>query len=155
MDRHWAHDWFAPSLQAGLCSDPARVYGLSKGLVVALVLVGVGSGEVGDGPVEGVAVAEVGGDGYSVARAGVGAGEGRRTDPCVQCHHRGAHGVDVRRSLPIAQLADVEIPGLPVDAGQSLPTEEDVAGGLHQALPGDDALAAVGVLAVADEPFQY
>ena len=42
----------SPSLQAGLCNDPARGHGLGQGLVVALVLVGVGTGEVGDGPVE-------------------------------------------------------------------------------------------------------
>src|SRR5829696_1239440 len=114
MDRHWAHSWVAPSLQPGLCNDPARVHGLSQGLVVALILVGIGTGEVGDGPVEDVAVAEVGRDGNSVTRAGVGAGEGRRTDPRVQRHHRGAHRVDVRRALPVAQLPDVGIPCLPV-----------------------------------------
>ena len=52
---------------------------MSQSLVVALTLVGVGTGEVGDGPVGGVAVAEVGGDSNSVGRAGVGGG--RRTDP--------------------------------------------------------------------------
>ena len=46
-------------------------------------------------------------------------------------------------------------PALPVEADQPVPAEENVAGGLHQALPGDDALAAVGVLALADEAFQH
>jgi hypothetical protein len=57
--------------------------------------------------------------------------------------------------FPVAQLPQVEVADLPVEAGQPVPTEENVAGGLHQALPGDNALAAVGVLAFADEPFQH
>ena len=40
---------------AGLRAQPPRSHGLGKGLVVPLVLVGVGIGEVGDRPVEGVA----------------------------------------------------------------------------------------------------
>ena len=44
-------------------------------VVIALVLVGVGLGEVGDGAVEGVAAAEVGGDSDAVAGACMGAGE--------------------------------------------------------------------------------
>ena len=36
-----------------------------------------------------------------------------------------------------------------------LPAEEDVARRLHQPLAGDDALAAVAVLALADEPLQH
>ena len=44
-------------LKTGLCFEPARVHGLGQGLVIALVLVGVGTGEVGDGLVEDIAVA--------------------------------------------------------------------------------------------------
>ena len=47
-----------------------------------------------------------------------------------------------------------------VRAGQQLgqpvtKAEENVAGGLHQALPNDNALAVVGIPALADEPFQH
>ena len=73
--------------QPGLGLEPAGAHGVDQGLVVALVLVGVGGGEVGDGPVEGVAVAQVGGDGDPVAGAGVGAGQGRSADPGVERHH--------------------------------------------------------------------
>jgi hypothetical protein len=57
MDRRSTQYWCGSSLQAGLCNDPAGVHGLDQGLVVALVLVGVGTGEVGDGPVEDIAAA--------------------------------------------------------------------------------------------------
>jgi hypothetical protein len=67
MDRHSTHYWFAGPLQAGLCNDPARVDGLDECLVITLVLVCVGAGEVGDGPVEYIAVAQVGRDGNPVA----------------------------------------------------------------------------------------
>jgi hypothetical protein len=76
MDRHSPDHWFAPVLQAGLCNDPAVLNGLSQRLVVTLVLVCVGTGEIGHGLVEDIAVAQVGRDGNPVARAGVGAGEG-------------------------------------------------------------------------------
>ena len=59
-----------------------------------------------------------------------------------------AHGVDVGGALPVAQLAHVEVADLAVDAGDSLPAEEDVAGRLHQPLAGDHSLPVVGVLAL-------
>ena len=59
-----------------------------EGVVVALVLVGVGLGELDEGPVEGVAAAEVGGDGDAVAGAGVGPGQASSRT----CGRRG-HGV--------------------------------------------------------------
>jgi hypothetical protein len=57
LDRPSTHYWFVPALQTGFCNDPAGVHSVDQGLVVALVLVGVGTGEVGDGPVEDIAVA--------------------------------------------------------------------------------------------------
>jgi len=44
-------------LHAGLGSQPSGVHGLGEGLIVAFVLVGVGGGKLGDGPVEHVALA--------------------------------------------------------------------------------------------------
>ena len=66
MDRHSPDHWFAPVLQAGLCNDPAVLNGLSQRLVVTLVLVCVGTGEIGHGLVEDIAVARVGRDGNPV-----------------------------------------------------------------------------------------
>ena len=54
----------------------------------------------------------------------------RRRRPCT-C---GDHGLDRPRALPVAQLPDVEVALLAVEPVGPLPAEEDVAGGLHQAL---------------------
>ena len=60
-----------------------------------------------------------------------------------------------RSSPSILQLADIEVPGLPVETRANvLPAEEDVARRLHHSLAGDDPLAGVGVLALPDEPLQ-
>ena len=54
----------------------------------------------------------------------------------------GYHLLDLGGALPVLQLADVEVARLAVEPGVHVqPAEEDVAGRLHQALTGDDALA--------------
>jgi hypothetical protein len=55
--------------------DSAVGYGFDEGVVVALVLVGVTGGELGDGVIEGVIVAEVFGNRDRVAGSGVGGGK--------------------------------------------------------------------------------
>ena len=80
--------------------------------------------------------------------------------PAARSPVRGRAGGDRRfdgeRALPVLELADVEVALLAVEAGADvLPAEEDVARRLHQALTGDDALAAVAVLALADEPLEH
>src|SRR5215469_16039521 len=115
--------------------------------VVAFVLVGVGLGEVGDRLVEFAGAAEVGGQGDTVAGAGVGPGEGPSAHAGVGRHARGDHLLDRRGELPVLQLADVVVVVLSVGADHVGPAEEDVAFGLHQVLPGDHALAVAGVLA--------
>ena len=58
------------------------------------------------------------------------------------------HQLDRHGELPVLQLADVEVAVDPVEGvGDAGPAEEDVALGLHQVLPGDDALTLVVVLA--------
>ena len=110
MDRHSPDHWFAPVLQAGLCSDPARVHGLDEGVVVAFVLVGVGLGELDEGPVEDVAGAEVGGDGDPVAGAGVGPGQRVAAQSARRRPSSGASMVSTSRgALPVPELADVEV----------------------------------------------
>ena len=54
---------------------------LDERLMIQLVLVGVALGEVGDRPVEPVALTEVGGDGDGVAGSGVGPSQGPSADP--------------------------------------------------------------------------
>ncbi len=64
--------------------------------------------------------------------------------------------VDVDGELPVPELADVEVAGLPVEPGLGpLPAQEDVAGGLHEPLAGHDPLALVGVLAGAHVPAEH
>src|SRR5512146_1549777 len=53
--------------QAVLGGYPPGLRRVDQGLVVTLVLIGVGGGELRDGAVEGVRAAEVGGDGDAVA----------------------------------------------------------------------------------------
>src|SRR5215469_7401401 len=67
--------------------------GLERG-VVALVLVGVFLGEIGDRLVEFVGAAEVGGQGDAVAGAGVGPGQAPPAQPGVGRHDRGGHLLD-------------------------------------------------------------
>ena len=75
---------------------------------------------------------------------GVGFGE-------VRVDGRALREIDVRsgQKLPVAQLADVVLALDTVDAGRTLPAEEDVAGGLHQVLAGNHAMPLVVVLAAA------
>ncbi len=51
--------------------DAAGGGGRGKRLVVAFVLAGVGGSELGDGPIEDVRAAEVGGDGDGITGTGV------------------------------------------------------------------------------------
>ena len=71
----WCGGWLSASdpgrLYAGLGDQPSGVHGRVEGLIVALVLVGVGGGELGDGPIESIALAEVGGDRDPIAPAGM------------------------------------------------------------------------------------
>ena len=86
----------------------------------------------------------------------MGAGECPAARLPVRGRARGDGCLDGERALPVLELADVEVAWLPVEAGADvLPAEEDVAGRLHQALAGDDPLAAVRVLALADESLQH
>ena len=71
--------------QRPVCAvEPSRVDGAGERFVVALVLVGVRDGEVGDRPVERVALTQVGGDRDPVAPARVRAGEGRAAEAGVE-----------------------------------------------------------------------
>src|SRR5690349_5499778 len=135
------------------CSDPGfdrdalLLRGRLQCLEVPLVLIGVLLRERGDRLVELVALAEVGRDRDPVARPCVRPRERLGAHLSVHRHRGGRHAFGRPRSLPIAQLPDVEVPLDAVQTLGALPPEEDVARGLHQALPFDDALPGVGELA--------
>ena len=110
--------------------------------MVALVLVGVGGGELGDGFVEDVRAAEVRGDSDPVPGAGVCPRERPPAHFSVYAHAADYQSLDGDGVFPVTQLADVEVALLPVRADLGpLPAQEDVAARLHQPLPRDHPLA--------------
>jgi hypothetical protein len=81
--------------------------------VVALRLVRVAFGERRDGAVELIALPEIGGDRDPVTRARVRPREGPRAHPALEPHRGGIHPLRGPRSLPVAELADVEVASTP------------------------------------------
>ena len=110
--------------------------------VVAIVLVRVPLGEVGNRLVELVLRSQVRGNRDGVARSGVRAGERVPADPRVHLERNGRHRFDNRRALHVAQLAPIEVT---VGLGPLRPAQEDVAGGLHESLALHDALSRLRV----------
>src|ERR1044072_8205364 len=134
---------------------PSRTDGVDECLVVLLVLVGVALGEGHERSVEGVAPAQVRGDGDPVARPRVCAGQ-RGTAQLAEGPHSGRHHrLGFGDALPVPQLPYVELSSPPVDPLYPLPAEEDVTGGLHEPLAGDHALALRTVGAGAREGRQH
>src|SRR5215211_3743407 len=117
---------------------------LRERLVVALVLVGVALGGVGDGAVELVVLPQVLGDRDRIPRAGVGPGRGPAADARVEVEPQRGHGLDLGRALHVAQLPPVVVP---LDVHTLGPAQEDVAGGLQHPLPLDHPLAVLLVAA--------
>jgi hypothetical protein len=113
--------------------------------VVALVLVRVDLGELGERAVEPVARAEVGGDRLAVAGAGVGAGERPAAHLAVVAQLGRVHLLDRRRCLGVPQLAHVVVAAAVRVVGMQ-PAEQHVARRLHQPLAVDDPAALVGLL---------
>src|SRR4051794_4171703 len=136
--------WSGKYSEAGPREEPSRVDGLHECRVVTLVLVGVRGGEVGDGPVECVAFAEVRADGDPIAPPGVGPCERRPADLRVVDRAEAAKALDVGRPLPVVELADVVVAGAAVETRDPLPAQEDVAGPLHESLTDHHPLAVVG-----------
>src|SRR3954452_13351403 len=123
---------------------------------VALVLIRVGGRELGERAVERVARAEVRGDRDPVARAGVRARQRPAAELTVGGGDRRAHALDVRRDLPVPELAAVEVALPAVETFvDPHPAEHDVARGLHQALALHDALTLVLVAARAGERLEH
>src|SRR4051794_13228354 len=91
---------------------------------VTVVLGRIALGEVGDGDVEGVVLAEVGRYGHGVTGAGVCPGERPPAQVAVEHHGLGAHLLDGGRPLHVPELAPVEVA---VGLDPLRPAEEDVA----------------------------
>src|SRR5262249_2969404 len=144
------------ALETRLSGDPPRLDGLFELVVVALVLVGVGFSEAGDGLVEAVGLAKVVGDRDPVAGAGMGACERPSAHLPVGSRSGRLRGFECERAFPVLEVTHVEVALLPVEArGCVLPAKEDVARRLHQTLAGDDALTAVCVFALAEELLKH
>ena len=113
--------------------------------MVALGLVGVGDGEVGDGLVEYVALAQVAADLGRLAGASVGTGQDMAAESAIVAHDGRREDLDYRLDLHVLELADIELPA----HGPFGPAEEEVARRLHEALADHDPLAVVGIDALA------
>ena len=145
-----------PPLQARLDGNPPCRRRLLERLVVALVLVGIGLGELGDGPVEGGAGAQVAGDGDPVAGAGVGPGQGQGAD-CRRTWSAPAGSTLRRRTSPSSPGAGGRrSPGSPRrvlrTAGQ--PRKMSLAACIR-CWPATTRCAVVGVAALAHELLQH
>ena len=135
---------------------PARADGLAHRCVVALVEIGVRDGEIGDRTVEDVALAEVRRDRNPVAGASVGTRERPAAHSGEDLEAARENRVEVRRRLPVPQLADVEVALLAVEALRvANPAEEDVARRLHHPLALDHPLAVVVELALAEVRLEH
>ncbi len=134
--------------------QPATVAGWSERLVVPLVLVRVGLGELGQRLLEGGIVPEVRRHGKAVTRTCMGPGQRERTQLPVGLQSLWDHGLGVDRPLPVLQLAQVVVTADAVGALGALPPEEDVAARLHHALAGDHPRAMVAVHALLGEALQ-
>src|SRR3954447_3610325 len=98
--------------------------------MVAFVLVGVVLREVGECLVEGGLAAEVGRDGNAVSRPRVCPRQAPRAELAIASEPDRFHRLDLGGTLPVAQLAEVEVAGVAVEPVDALPPEEDVAAGL-------------------------
>src|SRR4051794_23814904 len=123
--------------------------------MIAFVLVGVRLGELTHGPVETVRLAEIGSDRNPVPGACMRSGQCPSADLPVARHGFEVGVLHFHRALPVAELADVEIPVHVVDAVDPLPAQEDVAAGLHESLAGDDTLTFVRVVALTSDGCEH
>src|SRR5215204_3647545 len=126
--------------------DPTRLHGSAESCMVPLGLVGVGLREVDDGPVEALALAQVGCDLHAVAGAGMRTGKRPAAEARIKDQLFGRHALYLRRALHVSQLTPVVVAA----RFATKPAEEDVAGGLHQALAGHHAVSPVVVDALRE-----
>src|SRR5271169_47851 len=132
---------------AGRRLGSAVFHGSLERGVVTIVLVGVLLSEVSGRQVELAGATKVGGQGDAVAGAGVCPGQGPPAQSGVGRQVRGGHLLDRHGEFPVLQLPHVIVAVCSIGVARAGPAEKDVAFGLHQVLPGDNALALVAVLA--------
>src|SRR5215210_7134127 len=119
--------------------------------MVPLGLVGIGLREVGDHPIKALALAEVGGDLYAIAGAGVRTGQRPPAEARIKGQFLSRHALYLGRALHVPELAHVEV----ASRRAAEPAEEDVARGLHQPLAGNDAVPVLLVGARRKVALQY
>src|SRR5262249_13182480 len=125
----------------GLDLDATVPDGLAERLPVALVLVRVGHREVREGPIERLRLPEIARDQPGRAGGRVRASERPSTGLRARPHAPRRDKRGGRVEGPVAGVGHVEVTTLGPDG----PTEEEVAGRLHEALADDHALAAIGI----------
>ena len=119
--------------------------------MVSFGLVGVGFREVGDRPIEALALAQVGGDLHTVSGTGMRTGQRPAADPCIKGQFVWRQALYLRRALHVSQLSQVEV----ATGSATKPAEEDVPRGLHKLLAGNDALPPILVGALWEVGFQH
>jgi hypothetical protein len=115
------------------------VHSTHEKFVVGLALVGVSLGELNDSFIETVTLTDIAAQPGCVSAFGMGTRERPATHPGEIVEHRSFEMFERNGSLHIPELTYVKVMAI-VIAG---PSQEYVAGTLHQALSNDDAFAFV------------
>src|SRR5262245_52778356 len=139
-----------PSSIGTLRFQPAFAHGLHENLVVALVLISIGLGEVGDGFVEYVALAKVSADLCRLAGAGVRMRERPSAQLGILHHDATGESLDQHANLHVLQLPDIAVPAFRAHR----PAKEEVAGRLHETVSIHHSLAMVGIYAFSSISLQ-
>src|SRR5262245_2353963 len=126
---------------AGWRLQPPFAHRLHEDLVVALVLICIGLGEVGDGFVEAIALAEVSACLCGLAGACVRMCERPSAQLGILHHDATAESFDEHTDLHVLELSDIAVPAVRTHC----PAKEEVASRLHKAVPIHNPLAMVGI----------
>jgi hypothetical protein len=113
--------------------------------MVFLILVRIGHGELADGLVEGVRFAQVAADRRRIPGFRVGVGQGPTAQLGLEHELLGRRPFDWGGHLHVPQLAHTEMS----NQAAMRPARKIIAGGLHQPLTRDDAMAVILVLTFA------
>src|SRR4029078_11877916 len=119
----------SPTSHAGFRSDATGRDRVPERAVVMLVLVGIDLRERRQGPVEGLASAEIASDRDRITGAGGRLRERSAAELRVQRHRDGVHRLDDGGALRVPVLTDVEVSMQAVQVGDAEPAQQDVARG--------------------------
>src|SRR5260370_9250555 len=117
---------------------------------MAVVLMGVGDGKLGDGFIKAIVGDKVTANHRSIARLRVRARQRPAALSRVESQPAGTDAFDQRLDLGVVKLADVKMP--PFIFG---PSEKEVARRLHQPLTNDNTLTAIGVTTLPGIRFEH